>query len=433
MAEFYDVLKLPPNADKSEMAVIAGVLAIPGRLDVVIEAGLKPEHFRIEKLQNVYRAALNLQQRGVKQIDVALIANEPDAGLADADDLEELGSLIHHPYLIGDVIAHARSVTAASKQRDMIYALRNGLRLIGESKPAEEVHAVVGSQLDSVFDGGNEGPVHIGDVLLRRADQAANQTPGLASGFYSLDAKLSGLMPATLNILAARPGHGKTALAESVALNAARNDDCVLFVSLEMSRDELAVRLLSLVSGVPHKRIRENTLDEFEQEQVAFAEIELGGLPLQICDRATLRVSDIATAVRLMKRRHGLKLLIVDYLTLIEPHNSKAPKEQQVGDTSRALKMLAKSADIPVLCLAQLNREIERRDDKRPRLSDLRDSGSIEQDADAVLFLHRPGLNDPDADQRAATLTIAKNRHGQTGEIELEWIGHRMEYREADL
>lgn len=433
MTEQCPEVALPPNADESEIAVIAAVIGIPDQLDVAMETGVQPEHFRHPVLQNVFRVAVRLSRAGVRQIDAGLIVQAPDSGLDTAHDIDELGRLLDHPYLIGDVDAHCRQVIAAAQRREVTYALRHGLSLIGDGRPADEVHAAVGAEMDRVFDGGAGGPEPIGDVLLRLAERPDDVGQGLSSGLTSLDETLSGLRPGNLIVLAARPGHGKTALAASIALTAARAGEGVLFVSLEMAAEELAERLLSLQSGVSHARVRDGRLDEVEHEQVTVAQNELASMPLRILDRTPIRVSDITTAVRLAKCRHRLKLLIVDYLQLLEPSDRKLIREQQVADQSRALKTLAKSAGIPVLCLAQLNRAIETRDDKRPRLSDLRESGAIEQDADSVLFLHRAGVSDPDADERVATLSIAKNRHGQTDEVRLEWIGHRMEYREADL
>ena len=184
---------------------------------------------------------------------------------------------------------------------------------------------------------------------------------------------------------------------------------------------------MSLQSGLPHKLVQGDSLDEFDAGRLTEAQNELTDTKLRVFDRTGLRVSDIAAAARLYKRREGLRLLVVDYIQLIEPTDRKVIREQQIAEFSRSLKQLAKSAGITVLCLAQLNREIEKRTDKKPRLADLRESGSIEQDADSVLLIHQP-----DESERLREVIVAKNRHGQTGSVQLDWMGSRMEFLEAE-
>lgn len=427
-------LGLPPNADSSEIEVVAGICIRPGALDVAAECGLRADHFRLELHQNIFKTALRLRDRGVEAIDPVLVVQEPGSCVTESDlrNATDLSELLDKPYLIGDLTSHCEHVIAASQRRELRYAMLDGIKRIGDGEQAEDVHAAVSVAMDKPFSGGTSGPVAIGDVLLRMSHRPPDAAQGLSSGFDSIDGILCGLRPGNLIVLAARPGHGKTSLAAAIALSVARAGDGVLSVSLEMAADELVERLLSLQSGVSHRRIRDGRIDDpVEGDQLTEASNELARMPLQVLDQPQVTLSDIATHTRLLNRQHGLKLLIVDYLQLLEPTDRKQVREQQVADQSRSLKMLAKSIGIPVLCLAQLNRGVENRDDKRPRLSDLRESGAIEQDADAVLFLYRPGANDPNEDHAAGKLIIAKNRHGETGDIDLQWIGSRMEYREA--
>lgn len=426
----HNTAELPPNADDCEARLCMSILVDPAALDEAIASGIRPDHFRQELHRNIVQTALQLQERGVTSADATLIHRESAGRINSAD----LVTLMDTTSEAGDIGEHVRWIIAAAQRRGLAYAYRDGLRLIREDRTPDEIAAAVTSQTDAVFDAGSDGPEHIADVLLRMQDRAEQQAePGLMTGVWQLDHLLSGLRPGHLVVLAARPGHGKTALAASIALRAAQAGDAALFVSLEMSSDELAVRMLSLASGLDHSRIRDGRLDEMDQERLAEAQNELANAPLRILDRTPLRISDIAAATRLAVRRDKLRLLIIDYIQLIEPADRKVIREQQVAEMSRSLKTLAKSCGIPVLCLAQLNRAIEGREDKRPRLSDLRESGAIEQDADVVAFLHRAGIADPDADQTAATLFVAKNRHGRTGDCQLQWIGSRMEYRSPEV
>lgn len=427
---------MPPNADESELEVIAAIVLRDTALDDACGAGLRPENFRVELHADVFRAALRLRESGVEAFDIVAIHQEiirADSNRRHkSDELgDSLQNILAETYYTatGGVVYHVGQVIAAAKRRGVKYALVEGLARIDTGADADDVLAEFTQRTDAVLDVGADGPKHIGDALLLVASRPKVATQGLSTGIPEADELLGGLQPGNLIVLAARPGHGKTALAVSVALLAARRGDAALVVSLEMTVDDLALRLLSIASDIDHKRICQDRLDEVERDRLADAQNELTQIPLWIQDRVPLRLTDITANVRVAVRRHGLQLVIVDYLQLIEPADRKVIREQQVAEMSRSLKTLAKSAGIPVLCLAQLNRAVELRDDKRPRLSDLRESGAIEQDADSVLFLHRQAVSDPNADESDATLIIAKNRHGPTGDVSLEWIGSRMEFR----
>lgn len=421
-------LTLPPNADESEREVVAALVLRPDAMDAALAVELRPEHFRVDWHGETLRTALQLRQNGIEDLDPVMVVQESDGRI----DPDELTNVLEQTFATGHVEFHANVIVEAARRRGVRHALHSGLRLLEDGNAADDVLAEVGTQAESVFESGADGPEHIGDVLLRMG-QRGEEPEGLSTGIGQLDDLIGGLRPGHFAILAARPGHGKTALGSSLARHAARQGNAVLFVSLEMASTELAERLLSLQSGVEHQRIRDGNLDELDAERLMVAQNELAECPLRILDRTPLRVSDITVATRLAVRRDGLRLLVIDYLQLIEPADRKVIREQQVAEMSRTLKTLAKSVGIPILCLAQLNRGLESRDNKRPRLSDLRESGSIEQDADVVMFLHRAAASDPEADPRDALLIVGKNRHGQTGDVPLEWTGSRMEFREGGL
>jgi replicative DNA helicase len=251
---------------------------------------------------------------------------------------------------------------------------------------------------------------------------------GCDYGFRELDSKTAGLHEGELVILAARPSMGKTAFAMNVAEHVALAQQVpVLFVSLEMSSLELADRLLCSVAKVNSHRLRTATLSQEDRLKLVDAAETLSKAPLFIDDSPSRTVTEIAAAARRIKRRHGaLGLIVIDYLQLIEPDNPKDPRQEQVAKIARRLKGLAREMKVPVLCLAQLNRQAEVSKDNIPRLSHLRESGAIEQDADVVLFIHREEYyhRGEDREQFAgqAQVIIAKQRNGPTGEVELQWL-----------
>ncbi len=240
-----------------------------------------------------------------------------------------------------------------------------------------------------------------------------------------------GMRAGSLVIVGARPSVGKTSAALGVALLAAQLGLTVRFVSLEQRRTEIANRLLCALTALPFADIElDRLVDPLDRDRLDDAENQLAALPLKIIDESSSRLSQIVASAR-AERRHGLRLLILDYLQLLRPDDDRVHREQQVAGMSRTLKRLARELDIVVVCLAQLNRDIESRDRKQPCLSDLRESGSIEQDSDVVLFLDRPATYDPDAHPTEANIIIAKNRNGPIGKVPLVWCGSTMTYRSA--
>jgi len=247
-------------------------------------------------------------------------------------------------------------------------------------------------------------------------------------GFADLDSKTAGLHNSELVILAARPSMGKTALAMNVAENVALGQNSpTLFVSLEMSSLELADRLLCSVARVNGHRLRNGTISQDDRLRLVEKSATLSQAPLFVDDAPSRTVTEIAAAARRIKRRQGgLGLIVIDYLQLIEPDNPRDPRQEQVAKIARRLKGLAREMAVPVMCLAQLNRQTEMGKENIPRLSHLRESGAIEQDADVVLFVHREEYYHRGEDQKPyagqAQIICAKQRNGPVGEIDLEWL-----------
>ena len=260
---------------------------------------------------------------------------------------------------------------------------------------------------------------------LSEMSESENRLPGLSTGLSAVDRKITGLNKSDLILLAARPGMGKTSFALNVALNVAKSEKKTVAVfSLEMSREQLAARLLSSEACVESGRLRTGSLRETDWEKIAAAASVLNKVDIRIDDNPMLSVADMNAKCR---RIDGLALVVIDYLQLMTSASGNnrggENRQQMVSDMSRMLKIMAKELNVPVICLSQLSRANEKRDDKRPMLSDLRESGAIEQDADIVLFLYRDDYYNEDSEKRnIAECIVAKNRHGETGKVELRWM-----------
>ncbi len=265
------------------------------------------------------------------------------------------------------------------------------------------------------------------EVLDRLSEMSESESrlPGLSTGLSAVDRKITGLNKSDLILLAARPGMGKTSFALNVALNVAKSEKKTVAVfSLEMSREQLASRLLSSEACVESGRLRTGSLRETDWEKIAAAASVLNKVDIRIDDNPMLSVADMNAKCR---RIDGLALVVIDYLQLMTSASGNnrggENRQQMVSDMSRMLKIMAKELNVPVICLSQLSRANEKRDDKRPMLSDLRESGAIEQDADIVLFLYRDDYYNEDSEKRnIAECIVAKNRHGETGKVELRWM-----------
>ena len=265
------------------------------------------------------------------------------------------------------------------------------------------------------------------DVMnrLEELSNSGNELPGLSTGFSAVDGKINGLNKSDLLLLAARPGMGKTSMALNVALSAARDSGkTVAIFSLEMSREQLVTRLIAAEGLVENTRLTTGNLRESDWQRIAEAASNLSRMDIRIDDNPLLTAADMNAKCR---RLDNLGLVVIDYLQLMTSAGGKSysgeNRQQAVSDISRMLKIMAKELQVPVLCLSQLSRANEKRDDKRPMLSDLRESGAIEQDADIVMFLYRDDYYNKDSEKHnIAECIVAKNRHGETGKVELRWM-----------
>ncbi len=433
--------KLPPQNLEAEMSVLASILLMPDAIDEVGDV-LIADHFYADRHQKMFAAISHMYENGVRGIDAVTLAEELDR----RKQFEEIGG----PEYLAKVMeavpnaAHAKYYAKIVRdryiQRSLVYACTEILEecYSGTQETESVLHAAEQRVFSILEQQENTEKVTLHDILIdafariQSRKDLAGSISGLSTGFIDLDAQLNGFQGSELIILAARPSMGKTAfvcnIAESVVGDSKQS---CLFFSLEMSKLELAERLLCIRGKVNGHRLRAGLWDELEHESLLKAASELSEMPLFIDDQPGRSMPQISAVARRIHRRHGLKLIIIDYLQLIEPEEKNAPREQQIAQITRRLKYLAKEINIPVIALAQLNRGVELREDKRPRLADLRESGAIEQDADVVMFLNRPAAYDPEDRPGEADVIVAKNRNGPIGSVTLSWLSDSMRF--ADM
>ncbi|MCC5985639.1 MAG: replicative DNA helicase [Rhodobacteraceae bacterium] len=457
---------LPHNIEAEQQ--LLGAILVNNDVYDRIAALVKPAHFYDPVHQRIFEIASARIQKGALASPVTL-----KAFMEDDSGLKELGG----PAYLARIAGAAISAYAARDYAQMIYemAVRRDLIQLGQeiadraarvdldSEPKEQI--VEAEQ--RLYKLAEQGVAERGfQSFLKAVTDAVNMAnaayqrdgglAGISTGLADLDRKLGGLHPSDLIILAGRPSMGKTSLATNIAFNIAKTyrrgqkpdgtegaveGGCVGFFSLEMSAEQLAARILSEAAEVPSEQIRRGDMTEEEFRRFVEAAKALESCPLYIDDTPALPIAQVAARARRLKRTHGLDVLMVDYLQLLRGM-SKESRVQEVSEITQGLKAIAKELNIPVIALSQLSRQVENRDDKRPQLSDLRESGSIEQDADVVMFVFReeyyrerekPGDHDLDAMAKwqeimekvhgKAEVIIGKQRHGPIGTVELSFEG----------
>ncbi|MFC1906411.1 replicative DNA helicase [Chloroflexota bacterium] len=438
--------KLPPHDIDAEEAV-NGSLLIDGAAIYKIATFLDQQDFYSEQNQLVYGACLSLYQRN-EAINQITIAQELDR----RGKLEICGGAAYLSHLISivptslDIENYARIVYRLSLMRHLINAAGQIAAIGYEADP--DVDASLSKAEDALFRlRHGQSPrdfIHIRQVLDKYFETAPSPTteaegyrettPRTLSGFTGLDEFLGGFQPSDLIIIAGRTSMGKTSFALSIARNAAvEQEACVALFSLEMSRESLVLRLLANESGVNSRRVRlGGHLDEREEKRIMEATGILSEAPIYIDDSPQLRMAEMRSKVRRLHYEHGINLIIVDYLQLMEGEGRRENRVQEISYISRSLKALARDLNVPVLALSQLSRQVDWRASHIPQLSDLRESGSIEQDADIVIFIHRDEAyytieewqdQHPDREypRELADINIAKHRNGPTGQIKLHF------------
>jgi replicative DNA helicase len=424
----YDLndLALPPHSVEAEQALIGILLDGASGLDRVRDLIAEADLYRADH-RAIYRQIIALADAN-EPVDIVTAGTRLEnlGELDQAGGMGYLAALVQHAPAAANIRRHAEIVAERAKLRALQAAARQILDDVDAPgiRTATEIAADAERTLSGFVaaDRGTAEPISAADeimALLRDADCGATQ-PGLQTGIDDLDQLTGGLEPGQLLIQAARPAVGKTAVALAISRHVAGNGGRVVFFSLEMTRRELAARLLAAESGIPARVLRTGPNPD-EWSALATAATRRGHSGLILDDRAGASLAYVRARCRRLNRQGRLALVVLDYLQLMTPENPRANRNEQVGSLSRGLKSLAKELQCPVIALAQLNRSSEARADKRPMLSDLRDSGEVEQDADAVLLLHR-------ATEAGDIIecNLAKHRQGQTGTFFLDFDGARM-------
>lgn len=426
--------ELPVNAE-AELNVLGSVLLLPDSCDDLAPI-LRPDDFHDEANRVLYGHLTEMHSTG-KKIDLTLLRER----LISSGDYDRIGGaaflakVIHAVTTAAHAVYYAEIVREKATLRRLITAATEIVKDVyaGESTAKEALGAAEQRIFSILDERGARTLVPIRDVLHEAMDRIDARMRGEAtegvvdSGFTDLDAMTGGLHASELIILAARPSMGKTAFAMNIAENVAvKSMAPVLFVSLEMSAVELIERLLCSIARVNGHRLRNGTISQDDRRRLADQAAIVSECPFYVDDSPGRTVSEIAAAARrIIRRENRIGLVVIDYLQLIEPDNPRDPRQEQVAKIARRLKGLARELKVPVLCLAQLNRQAEDSREHRPRLSHLRESGAIEQDADVVMFVHREEYYVRGEEQQRvagqAQIFIEKQRNGPTGDINMIW------------
>ncbi len=432
--------RTPPYDLLAEQSALGGMLLSKDAVADVTGL-LKGNDFYVPKHEVIYEAILSLYSRG-EPTDVITVTDE----LTKTGDLQRAGGAeyLHTVTSIVPTAANASFYAEIVAEKALLRRLvEAGTRIVqmgyaGEGEAIDLVN-VAQSEIYGVT-GENQGEDYVPLSLavdaaleeINKANGAAGGMLGVPTGFSELDAMTNGFAGGQMIIIAARPAMGKSTLALDVARNASVHAGATtVFFSLEMGRAEIAMRLLAAEATIPMQTLRKGALDNRDFQKLAATQARIAEAPLFIDDSPNLTLVEIRAKCRRLKQQHGLKMVVIDYLQLLSSGKKSESRQQEVSEFSRALKLLSKEIDVPVIALSQLNRASEQRADKMPAISDLRESGSLEQDADMVILLHREAVGDRDSPRAGeADFILAKQRNGPTGTVTVAFQGHYSRFQD---
>lgn len=420
-----------PQALEAEQSVLGSML-IDGRCIPDVIGLLRPSDFYLKQNQEIFETIYTMFSFSETIDPITVLNKMKERGVADERTADYLMQLME----ITPTAANVRQYVAIVQDKALLRELSSTADEINHIVyegvgTAREILEAAEKKIYSIRKGNTGDSLQkISTVLVSVYDRltelaaSGSDIPGIPTGLRDLDRKIGGLNPSDLLLIAARPGMGKTSLALNIALNVAKSmTKTVAFFSLEMSRVQLAMRLISNESFVANQALTTGRLSEEDWVKIGLASSALASTDIRIDDNPTITVADINAKCR---RLDHLGVIFIDYLQLMTSASKDARYESRVNavsDISRSLKIMAKELNVPVVCLSQLSRANEGRTDKRPMLSDLRESGAIEQDADTVIFLYRDDYyNENSEEKNVAEAIIAKNRHGETGTVKLQWL-----------
>ena len=423
-----------PHDLLAEKSFLSCLLIDGQAIDEISDLSIKRGDFYHPQYGKVFEAVQDLAMAN-EPIDYVTVCSK----LQDRGSLEGLGGqsfileLIEDQASSANIYHYGKSVKEKASVREIVRAamriVEAGTNFSGNADEfLQEVEEKIFHLTTDARVGGMQKiafPLKANLKEIASPAKKEGEISGIPTGFDDLDRKLLGMRAGQLVILAARPGVGKTALGINMAVNAIKKTNLpVAIFSLEMLAPELSMRILSSEARVCTSRIRSRNFKDSELREINRVVAEISKCPLYINDSAVTSIFDIQSQCRKIRAQQGLGLIVVDYIQLMRPHNSQIPREQQISEISRGLKQLAKEMGCPVVALSQLNRSVESRTVKRPMISDLRESGSIEQDADVVLLIYRDDYYNPDSREKGiADIIIAKNRSGEQGVVKLNWRG----------
>lgn len=435
--------KIPPQNVDAEMSLLGAVLIDEEVLADVSET-VDARDFYDKRHADIYDAMMRLFEHR-KPVDLLTLTDElkKKGLLEDIGGSKYLTELTNYVPTAAHAVTYAEMVSQKAVRRRLIRASSDITELgYNEESSIEELLGMAEAELFAVSDQNlKQDLASLESILLESFDRLEElhrnkgQLRGMKTGYRDLDNMTAGLQPSDLIILAARPAMGKTTLVTNLAYNVATiNKKSVLFYSLEMSKEQLVDRMLSDVSGVDSWNIRTGNLSDEDFAKLSEASGEMAEAPIFIDDTPGLTVLEIRTKARRAAHQAPLGLIVIDYLQLIQGNGrSDGNRVQEVSEISRGLKLLARELNVPVIALSQLSRTVESRTPQVPQLSDLRESGSIEQDADIVMFIYREAYYNPDTDRENITdLILAKHRNGPTGKVELYFHPERLRFMSLD-
>ena len=433
------IKKVQPNSPEAEKSVIGSMLM---DRDAIIEVAdvLVKEDFYQNTNGILYEAMVELYREG-KPVDLITLQNK----LKEKQVPESIQSLDYIRELVEAVptSANAKQYAGIVREKSILRKLIKVTEKITADcyLGKDEFSTILEETEKDVFHllqnaSGREDFVPIRDVVLNTLDQIEEASKnkgkitGIPTGFTDLDYKLTGLHPSQLLIVAARPAMGKTAFVLNIAQHVAfRQNVPVAIFSLEMSKEQLVTRLMSMEAMIDSQLIRTGELEDQDWEKLMESAAVIGHSPLIIDDTPGLTIAEIRSKCRRYKQAQGVGLVIIDYLQLMAGNGKSESRQQEISEISRSLKALAREIDAPIIALSQLNRAVDSRTDHKPVLSDLRESVSIEQDADVIMFIYRDDYYNPDTEKKnLAEIIVAKQRSGSTGSIELAWLGQYTKF-----